>query len=121
MRALFIAPHLSAVFIILLTFTLDSPSLAHIFAPSLYELKETGPETVTAKWKEPVIRPKGSILRPVLPPDCDGVGRVNLQYIDSGAIATWELKCTGGLIGKTLSVEGIGSSKKQTCSYELSS
>jgi len=88
-----------------------SPSFAHIFAPSLYELKETGAMTVTAKWKEPVVRPKGTSLRPVLPPDCEGVGKVDFQYIDTGAIATWNLKCSGGLIGKSVSVDNIATSQ----------
>lgn len=101
----------TALFIFFFGLLSALPSLAHIFAPSLYELKETVIGTVTVRWKEPVVRPRGATLRPVLPPDCEGVGKVDFEYIDNGALATWDLKCAGGLIGKTVGVENIASSK----------
>jgi len=101
----------TALFIFFFGLLSASPLLAHIFAPSLYELKETVTGTVTVRWKEPIVRPQGSVLRPVLPPDCEGVGKVAVKNVDTAAIATWELTCTGGLIGKTVSVENIETSK----------
>jgi len=35
------------------------------------------------------------------------VGKVAVKKVDTAAIATWELTCTGGLIGKTVSVDNI--------------
>lgn len=100
-----------SIFIISIFLLNISPSFAHIFAPSLYELKETGSDTVNARWKEPILRPRGAMLRPVLPPNCEGVGKVNFEYVDTGAVAAWNLECPGGLIGKTVSVENIATSK----------
>ena len=96
---------------IISTLIWSSIAIAHIFAPSLYELKQTGKEAVTVRWKEPVVRPTGSALRPILPPDSEGEGKVNFEYTDTGAIAVWDLKCPGGLVGKTVSVDNIASSK----------
>jgi hydrogenase/urease accessory protein HupE len=83
---------------------------AHVFAPSLYELRETGPGNVAVRWKEPVIKAQGTRLRPVLPADCEGIGKPKVEWIQSAAVATWEAYCREGLIGKTVSVEGIGTS-----------
>lgn len=111
MKRIFLNPPYLSLLILIVFLLQVSPSIAHVFAPSLYELKQTGPDSVTARWKEPILRPRGAQLRPVLPPNCEGVGDVNFEYVDSGAVATWNLNCPGGLIGKTVSVENIATSK----------
>lgn len=111
MRSNVLSPLYMSLLTLFIFLSFSTPSISHIFAPSLYELKQTGPDSVTARWKEPVVRPRGAMLRPVLPPDCEGVGDVNFEYVESGAVATWDLECPGGLVGKTVSVENIATSK----------
>jgi len=84
---------------------------AHQFAPALLQLVEVSPERVEVLWKEPAVRVVGSRLRPVLPGECAGIGRPHVEREGTGVVARWALDCPGGLVGKTLSVEGIPSSR----------
>lgn len=87
------------------------PVAAHQFAPALLELTETAPGQVTVHWKEPLVRVMGSRLRPVLPGTCEGIGEPSLEREDTGVVARWTLSCPAGLVGATLAVEGIASSR----------
>ena len=84
---------------------------AHRYAPALLELQETGPTHATVRWKQPMFRVMGSELRPVLPGDCEGIGRPKVTRKGTGMEAKWEIECSGGLVGKTVGVEGIASSQ----------
>ena len=84
---------------------------AHIFGPALLELKETAEGHFAARWKEPAVRARGTSLRPVLPTGCTGMGmpevRSDPTNLNAGAVAEWTVSCAGGLVGKTLGVEGL--------------
>ena len=84
---------------------------AHQFAPALLELQEVEEGRAAVRWKQPLVRVMGSQLRPVLPGECEGVGRPNVSRKGTGMEATWTIKCPGGLVGKIVSVEGIASSR----------
>ena len=57
------------------------------------------------------MRVQGSRLRPVLPGSCQGVGKPEVTRAGEGILARWEITCPGGLMGKTLGVEGIATSR----------
>jgi hydrogenase/urease accessory protein HupE len=84
---------------------------AHQFAPALLELREVSAEHIEVSWKQPIVRVQGSQLRPVLPVECAGVGDPAVRQEGTGTRATWEIRCPGGLAGKTVGVEGIASSR----------
>ena len=84
---------------------------AHLFAPALLELQEAASGRAAVRWKQPIMRVMGSELRPVLPGDCDGVGKPTVNRVGTGIEATWEIECSGGLVGKIVGVEGIPSSR----------
>lgn len=90
---------------------LPAPSAAHQFAPALLELEETSATRAAVRWKQPVVRVQGSDLQPVLPPECEGVGAPTVTREGTGLSATWEIDCPGGLVGKTVGVDGIASSR----------
>jgi hydrogenase/urease accessory protein HupE len=84
---------------------------AHQFAPALLEIEQTAPSRAAVSWKQPAVRVQGSRLRPVLPPDCEGIGEPVVAKEGTGLRARWEIECPGGIVGKTVGVEGIGSSR----------
>lgn len=90
---------------------LPAPSAAHQFAPALLELEEVSATRAAVRWKQPVVRVQGSDLQPVLPPECEGVGEPTVTREGTGLSATWEIDCPGGLVGKTVGVDGIASSR----------
>lgn len=84
---------------------------AHQFAPSLLDLHETGPDRAAVSWKQPIARVQGSRLQPMLPAQCKGIGDPNVERAGTGMIATWEIACPDGLVGKTVGVDGIPESR----------
>jgi hydrogenase/urease accessory protein HupE len=88
-----------------------APLVAHQFAPAVLELQEIEPGRTAVRWKQPAVRVQGSRLRPVLPGSCQGIGTPDLQREGSGMVARWEISCPGGLVGRTLGVEGIATSR----------
>ena len=87
------------------------PAEAHLFAPAVLELQETSGSHVTIRWKQPIMRVMGSELRPVLPGECNGIGRPAVKQAGTGIEANWEIQCPEGLVGKSVEVEGIPSSR----------
>jgi hydrogenase/urease accessory protein HupE len=83
---------------------------AHAFAPALLELREGASGTIDVRWKQPATRAMGSSLRPVLPGSCSGVGEAELLEEGTGVVANWAIECPGGLVGKTVGVEGLAAS-----------
>lgn len=84
---------------------------AHQFAPALLELREIDTDTVAVRWKQPIVKVMGSQVQPVLPGDCNGIGRPEVSRKKTGMEATWQIKCSGGLFGKTVGAEGITESR----------
>src|SRR6185369_11240069 len=86
------------------------PLAAHQFAPALLEVEERTPGRAAVRWKQPAVRVQGSRLRPVLPGECQGVGKPSVVREGQGIVATWEIACPGGLVGKTVGVDDIARS-----------
>ena len=95
---------------VLLSLTTET-AMAHQFAPALLELKELGDDRVSVRWKQPVVRIMGSNLQPILPVDCEGVGKPEVTREGTGMVASWEIECAGGLVGRSVGVDGIASSR----------
>lgn len=102
------ATHFVLVMAILLV---GADGFAHAFAPGLFELSEQPGGVVTVRWKEPAVRATGTSMRPVIPASCKGRGRPTVEREGTGLAADWTLDCPGGLVGTTLSVEGLGESQ----------
>ena len=95
---------------LLLTLLEPAPVGAHQFAPALLDVSETAGGRVAVRWKQPLVRVQGSRLRPVLPGECQGVGKPSVKSDGQGVVASWQISCPGGLVGKTLAVDDIASS-----------
>lgn len=101
----------SLLLLVILLAALTRPAAAHQFAPALLELQETSSERAVVTWKQPILRVQGSRLRPVLPPECQGIGEPAVREEGTGLKAEWEIACPHGLAGKEVGVEGIASSQ----------
>ena len=85
---------------------------AHPLAPSLLEAVETAPGIVRLRWKTPSKRVPGSRLAPVLPSDCHVEGDPVTTIGPTDVVTEWDLRCPAGtLVGRTLAVDDISSSK----------
>ncbi|HEX4953017.1 MAG TPA: HupE/UreJ family protein [Thermoanaerobaculia bacterium] len=96
---------------LLLALAAAAPAEAHQFAPALLEIEELSADVARVGWKQPAIRVQGSQLRPVLPVECEGIGEPEVQKEGTGLRARWQIRCPGGLGGKSVGVEGIASSQ----------
>lgn len=90
---------------------LSQPVFAHAFAPSLLEVRETGPGHVLVRWKQPAIKVFGSSLFPLLPESCHERGERLTSTEGTGVVETWGVDCPDGIIGKTIRMEGIAASQ----------
>ena len=91
--------------------SLSAAAFAHQFAPALLDLKETAPGRLAVLWKQPAVRVMGSVLRPVLPGACKGIGVPVAAREGTGIVARWQIACPAGLVGQSLEVEGLASSR----------
>ncbi len=96
---------------ILLLALAAAPARAHQFAPALLEVEELAADEARVSWKQPAVRVQGSRLRPVLPVECEGIGDPQVQQEGTGIRARWQMRCPGGLSGKSVGVEGIAGSQ----------
>lgn len=93
----------------LIVATSPAPVFGHAFAPVLLELRPTGEETFQVRFKQPVVRPIGAAVRPLLPETCRPASSPVVAEEDTGVVARWEVTCTGGLRGRSFGVEGLAS------------
>ena len=90
---------------------LPSPVHAHAFAPSLLELRELDSGRVAVRWKQPAKRQVGTDVRPLLPEGCSPVGDPRPAREGTGVVIEWEVECSDGLVGQTIRIEGLESSR----------
>ena len=84
---------------------------SHPLAPSFYKLSEGNEGLVTVLWKEPETKVRGERVIPVVPKDCQLVGKPHYSYENTGVLKNYTLSCQGQLIGKTIEVKGLNDSK----------
>jgi hydrogenase/urease accessory protein HupE len=99
------------ILLLILMMTAASPALGHTFAPSLLELRQQD-DMVLVRFKQPAVRVMGSSLRPVLPESCQPVDTPSMEREGTGVVTSWRITC-GELVGETIGVEGIASSRAE--------
>ena len=84
----------------------------HALAPSLLDIEASGGGRYAVQWKTPQQRVPGSELRPLLPAHCATVERTEAELQGTGVVWRWQVDCgPSGLIGGTVSVQGIAGSR----------
>lgn len=85
---------------------------AHAMAPSLLQLDVVANGTVAVKWKTPLKKVAGSTLQPQLPGHCQPDGEGSNSPEGTAMVYRWTVDCGAeGLVGSTVRVNGIASSK----------
>lgn len=91
---------------------------AHVFAPSLLELRQVDSEnaldvsdTFDVRWKQPELLPSGAHASPVLPSSCEAVAEKGLRREETGISVLWTVQCPGGVEGKTVGIDGLASTQ----------
>lgn len=97
---------------LLLLSLLSQGASAHPLAPSLLQFEASEPGRFIVSWKTPLKKAAGSRLQPVLPEHCQPVGEVENFRAATAMVFRWEIDCGDkGLVGSTIQVAGIATSK----------
>lgn len=86
---------------------LASGATGHELMPAYLEIRQTGPDTYDITWKVPA---KGTVRLPVeveLPDGCEEITPKTRELIGDAWFDRWSVRCEGGLIGKTITIDGL--------------
>lgn len=101
----------SYLFVVMTVLAGVAPASAHVFAPSLLEVRETGAESFAVRFKQPNVQPTGARAFPRFPDTCRREGDPRIHREGTGSTASWTVHCPGGLQARALTVEGIASTQ----------
>jgi hypothetical protein len=88
-----------------------TPALGHRLAPSYLELRESDAGRVEVLWRTPLLRARGSDLRPVLPIHCEAAAAPRISEDATARTVRLQLDCgPHGLAGATLAADGLAES-----------
>lgn len=93
-----------------LVLLLAAPALAHRLAPSFLQLREQTPGRVELLWKTPRMVAIGARPAPRVPQGCMPQGEPVLEAQADAFVERRALVCPGGLMGRTLAVDGLARS-----------
>jgi hypothetical protein len=107
-RAVPTAHRLLSGLALLLAAALGQSAQAHRLAPSYLALQESAPNLFAVEWKTPRLVPRGTRLDPELP--CEPQGEPEGRVEATAFVATWQVRCGGGLVGAEIGVIGLDES-----------
>jgi len=85
-----------------------APAPAHMLAPSLLAVRETGSGRLEVEWRTPILGTPGAELHPVLPPGCVPAGDPTLGRIEAASVMRWTVECSpAGVVGRRFAVAGV--------------
>lgn len=96
------------IWLLLIVALFSSAVSAHRFAPSLLEIRQLSESSFNATWKTPIQKVSAVPMEPVFPADCEITSTSPWIQEGTGVLMQMDLSCTDGLVGKTLSVSGLG-------------
>lgn len=102
-----------AWFLLVLTLFCSEAS-AHRFAPSLLEIRQLSESAFSVTWKTPMQKVSAVTMEPVFPADCEISSASPWIQEGTGVLMQMDLVCAGGLVGKTLSVSGLGDNQSSS-------
>jgi hydrogenase/urease accessory protein HupE len=82
-------------------------SIADEIRPGYLELKESNSDIFSVLWKVPAKGSKKLSLDVKLPANCKNKTQASAQFINAAYIQRWMAVCNGGLVGKTISIDGL--------------
>jgi len=96
------------IWLLLIVALFSSAVSAHRFAPSLLEIRQLSENSFNATWKTPIQKVSAVPMEPVFPADCEITSTSPWIQEGTGVLMQMDLSCNDGLVGKTLSVSGLG-------------
>lgn len=81
---------------------------AHRFAPSLLEVRQLSDQDFTATWKTPAQKVSAIPIEPQFPSACTLTSESPWIQEGTGMLRQIQLTCPGGIVGRPLSVTGLG-------------
>jgi hydrogenase/urease accessory protein HupE len=92
-------------FLALLALTI--PAHAHEVRPAYFEIVEQHDGLYSLTWKQPSLAEARIAIDPELPPACTPLGERRVQVADGAFVARWQVRCSGGLEGRTIRIAGL--------------
>jgi hydrogenase/urease accessory protein HupE len=89
--------------------SLLSAAGAHEVRPGYLEIRETGADSFDVLWKVPA-RGEYRLRLHARLPDCEGAP-THGAFVDGAFIERWQAKCPGGLVGRTIDIEGLSATR----------
>src|SRR4029079_3069229 len=90
---------------------LEGTASAHALSPALLDIEELADARIAVWWKISIVQPTGATLQPVLPADCAAEAAPEETANMDSITARWTARCPGGLVGRTVGVEGLATGK----------
>lgn len=87
-----------------------SAALAHEVRPGFLQIRETVQDGFDVTWKVPANGEYRLALYARLPADCTGQPTQG-SFIGGAFVERWQAKCPGGLVGKTISIDGLSGTR----------
>ena len=93
----------------LLLLLVHVPAAADEVRPGFLELKASGGDAYSVKWKVPMKGDRVLGMQPVLPPSCSERTPPSSSSAGGAMITLWSVSCPGGLAGARVAIEGLES------------
>jgi hydrogenase/urease accessory protein HupE len=97
---------LAALLAGVLLLAVAQPSSAHELRPGYLQLRQSDPETYEVLWKVPARGDRRLSLQARLPESCRRQ-RPQAGFEGGGFVERWTAACPGGLVGQTVTVDGL--------------
>ena len=86
-------------------------SLGHALQPGYLEIRLIDKELYAAVWKKPAVNSRPMAITAKLPQSCDPRTPVEPIWDGSAYIARWTIRCSGGLEGGVIRIDGLDQTK----------
>jgi len=83
---------------------------AHEVRPAYLEIRETSSDTFQVVWKVPARGEYRLSLHARLPGECSGAP-LHGNFVGDAFIEQWQARCPGGLVGRTITIEGLSATR----------
>ncbi len=80
---------------------------SHALQPGFLELRLVDTDQYSVLWKKPADRGKPMAISAVLPENCEQPKPPQLVWDGAAYLARWTTRCTGGLEGEKIAIEGL--------------
>jgi hydrogenase/urease accessory protein HupE len=87
-----------------------SVAQAHEVRPGYLEIRETDPDRYDVLWKVPARGEYRLSMYARLPETCSG-SPSHGSFIDAAFVERWPVQCPGGLVGKSITIDGLSATR----------